>query len=251
MKKDRDRRAHVQGDAGQRQVVHPGGRARRPPRRRSPPARTVVLDVREPDEYEQGALPGAVHIPRGHLETSGRGSDPRQVQPTWSSTAPAAPARPSPPRPCSELGYTDVVSVVGGFNRWKDEGRAWVAPRTLTPEQRNRYQRHLLLPEVGEAGQLKLLDSKVLLLGRRRPGLAGRPVPGRGRGRHPRHHRHGRGRRLQPAAPDPAQHGPDRRAQGRLGQEDADRAQPGRRTSSPTTCASGPTTSSTSSTATT
>ncbi|MEZ5143824.1 MAG: molybdopterin-synthase adenylyltransferase MoeB [Acidimicrobiales bacterium] len=63
------------------------------------------------------------------------------------------------------LGYTDVVSVVGGFNRWKDEGREWRAPRTLTPEQRNRYQRHLLLPEVGEEGQLKLLDAKVLLLG--------------------------------------------------------------------------------------
>jgi molybdopterin/thiamine biosynthesis adenylyltransferase len=64
-----------------------------------------------------------------------------------------------------ELGYTDVASVIGGFNRWKDEGRPWAAPRSLTPEQRNRYQRHLLLPEVGEAGQLKLLDAKVLLLG--------------------------------------------------------------------------------------
>jgi len=64
-----------------------------------------------------------------------------------------------------QLGYTDVASVAGGFNRWKDEGRAWAAPRSLSPEQRNRYQRHLLLPEVGETGQLKLLDSKVLLLG--------------------------------------------------------------------------------------
>ena len=53
----------------------------------------------------------------------------------------------------------------GGFNRWKDEGRDWAAPRTLSPEQRNRYQRHLLLPEVGEEGQLKLMDSRVLLLG--------------------------------------------------------------------------------------
>ena len=55
--------------------------------------------------------------------------------------------------------------MIGGFNRWKDEGRQWSAPASLTPEQRNRYQRHLLLPEVGEVGQLKLLDSKVLLLG--------------------------------------------------------------------------------------
>ena len=64
-----------------------------------------------------------------------------------------------------ELGYTDVASVIGGFNRWKDEGRDWSAPASLTPEQRNRYQRHLLLPEVGEVGQLALLDAKVLLLG--------------------------------------------------------------------------------------
>ena len=64
-----------------------------------------------------------------------------------------------------DLGYQDVVSMVGGFNRWKDEGRRWSAPAVLTPDQRNRYQRHLLLPEVGEAGQQKLLESKVLLLG--------------------------------------------------------------------------------------
>src|SRR3546814_6783120 len=55
--------------------------------------------------------------------------------------------------------------MAGGFNQWKDEGRDWAAPRNLTPDQRNRYQRHLLLPEVDMAGQIKLLDSKVLLLG--------------------------------------------------------------------------------------
>src|SRR5205085_258507 len=65
----------------------------------------------------------------------------------------------------TELGYTDVVSMAGGFNKWKNEGREWKAPQTLSSEQRNRYQRHLLLPEVGEAGQQKLLDAKVLLLG--------------------------------------------------------------------------------------
>ncbi|HRA84702.1 MAG TPA: molybdopterin-synthase adenylyltransferase MoeB, partial [Ilumatobacteraceae bacterium] len=65
----------------------------------------------------------------------------------------------------AELGYTDVVSVAGGFGKWKDEGRAWRTPVTLTAEQRNRYQRHLLLPEVGTAGQAKLLASKVLMLG--------------------------------------------------------------------------------------
>ena len=64
-----------------------------------------------------------------------------------------------------QLGYTDVVSMMGGFNKWKDEDRDWATPKVLTPEQRNRYQRHLLLPEVGEEGQLKLLEAKVLLLG--------------------------------------------------------------------------------------
>jgi sulfur-carrier protein adenylyltransferase/sulfurtransferase len=63
------------------------------------------------------------------------------------------------------LGYTNVVSMAGGFGRWKDEGRMWKTPVTLTAEQRNRYQRHLLLPEVGVAGQAKLLDSKILMLG--------------------------------------------------------------------------------------
>ncbi len=65
----------------------------------------------------------------------------------------------------AQLGYGDVVSVAGGFNRWKDEGREWVVPRVLDPSQRSRYSRHLLLPEVGEDGQLKLLDASVLLLG--------------------------------------------------------------------------------------
>ena len=68
-------------------------------------------------------------------------------------------------RTLQELGYADVVSMIGGFNHWKDEGRDWRAPEVLTPEQRNRYSRHLLLPEVGEEGQQKLLGAKVLLLG--------------------------------------------------------------------------------------
>src|SRR6202049_220935 len=125
---------------------------------------TVVLDVREPDEYEQGALPGAVHIPRGTLETSVEGRIPDKsshvVVYCAGGTRSAFAAQ-----TMQELGYTDVASVIGGFNRWKDEGRDWVAPQSLSPEQRNRYQRHLLLPEIGEVGQLKLLDSKVLLLG--------------------------------------------------------------------------------------
>jgi molybdopterin/thiamine biosynthesis adenylyltransferase/rhodanese-related sulfurtransferase len=124
----------------------------------------VVLDVREPDEYEQGALPGAVHIPRGQLETGIEGRVPDHATPLVvycaGGTRSAFAAQ-----TLEQLGYTDVVSVVGGFNRWKDDGRPWTQPRRLTPDQRNRYQRHLLVDEVGEEGQLELLDSKVLLLG--------------------------------------------------------------------------------------
>jgi sulfur-carrier protein adenylyltransferase/sulfurtransferase len=124
----------------------------------------VVLDVREPDEYEQGALRGAVHIPRGQLETNIEGRVPDHDTPLVvycaGGTRSAFAAE-----TLAQLGYTDVVSVIGGFNRWKDDGRDWSQPRRLGPEQRNRYQRHLLLNEVGEEGQLKLLDSKVLLLG--------------------------------------------------------------------------------------
>ena len=127
-------------------------------------AGTVILDVREPDEFEQGALSGAVHLPRGNLESSIEGRIPDKsahVVVLCAGGVRSAFAADT----MQQLGYTDVASIMGGFNRWKDEGRAWSAPRTLTPEQRNRYQRHLLLPEVGETGQLKLLDSKVLLLG--------------------------------------------------------------------------------------
>ena len=126
--------------------------------------KAVVLDVREPDEYEQGALAGAVHIPRGTLETSVEGRIPDKSSHLVIYCA-AGVRSAFAAKTLQELGYTDVASVIGGFNRWKDEGREWSTPESLTSEQRNRYQRHLLLPEVGEAGQLKLLDSKVLLLG--------------------------------------------------------------------------------------
>ena len=124
----------------------------------------AFLDVREPDEYEQGALPNAVHLPRGHLEFQVEGKLPDKsgtVVVYCASGVRSVFAA----KTMSELGYTDVASMSGGFNKWKDEGRTWSQPRTLSPAQRNRYQRHLLLPEVGETGQLKLLDSKVLLLG--------------------------------------------------------------------------------------
>lgn len=123
-----------------------------------------VLDVREPDEYDEGALENAVHIPRGHLEAQieGRALDRDQTIVVYCAggvrSAFAA-------RTLQELGYSDVLSLAGGFGKWKDEGRTWRQPVTLTADQRNRYQRHLLLPEVGIEGQAKLLGAKVLMLG--------------------------------------------------------------------------------------
>ncbi|MGH9048027.1 MAG: molybdopterin-synthase adenylyltransferase MoeB [Acidimicrobiales bacterium] len=126
--------------------------------------KSIFLDVREPDEYDQGAVPGAVHLPRGNLEFQVEGRLPDKDAPIVVYCAGGVRSA-FAARTMGELGYRDVSSLIGGFNRWKDEGRPWSTPETLTPDQRNRYQRHLLLPEVGETGQQKLLNSKVLLLG--------------------------------------------------------------------------------------
>ena len=124
----------------------------------------VVLDVREADEYEQGAVPRSLHIPRGTLETTIEMKVPAKDTPLVIICAGGVRSA-FAAKTLAEMGYTDTVSVVGGFNRWKDEGRDWSMPATLSAEQRNRYKRHLLLPEVGETGQQELLDAKVLLLG--------------------------------------------------------------------------------------
>ncbi len=124
----------------------------------------VVLDVREPDEYEQGAIPGSIHIPRGQLESNIENRVHDRATPLIVFCAGGVRSA-FAAQTLAQLGYTDVVSVEGGFGRWKDEGRDWKVPQTLTPEQKNRYHRHLLLPEVGDEGQQKLLDAKVLMLG--------------------------------------------------------------------------------------
>ncbi len=124
----------------------------------------AFLDVREPDEYEQGAVPGAIHLPRGHLEFQVEGKLPNKTAPVVVYCAGGVRSA-FAAKTLQDLGYSDVTSVIGGFNKWKDSGLPWTTPRTLTPAQRNRYQRHLLLPEVGEKGQQQLLDAKVLMLG--------------------------------------------------------------------------------------
>jgi molybdopterin/thiamine biosynthesis adenylyltransferase/rhodanese-related sulfurtransferase len=124
----------------------------------------VFLDVREQDEYEQGTIPGSVFIPRGHLEGHSGGRLPDHSAPivvycaSGFRSAFAA-------KTLEDLGYTDVLHLAGGFDRWKNEDRPWSRPAVLNPDQRLRYHRHVLLPEVGEKGQQRLLESKVLLLG--------------------------------------------------------------------------------------
>lgn len=124
----------------------------------------VLLDVREPDEFAQGAIANAIHISRGTLESAVENRIPKRD--TELVVMCAGGVRSAfAAKTLLELGYTNVTSMDGGFNRWKDEGREWSTPATLEPVQRARYARHLSMPEVGEAGQLKLLDAKVLLLG--------------------------------------------------------------------------------------
>jgi len=124
----------------------------------------AVLDVREPDEHAEGALIGALHISRGHLEAQVEGRLTDKNAPVIVYCAGGVRSA-FAAKTLGELGYTNVLSMAGGFGKWKDEGRLWKAPASLTAEQSNRYKRHLLLPEVGVEGQAKWLGSKVLLLG--------------------------------------------------------------------------------------
>jgi len=126
--------------------------------------RYIWLDVREPDEYAEGAIEGAIHIPRGHLEAQIEARIPDKSTPVVVYCAGGVRSA-FAARTLGELGYSTVESMDGGFGRWKDEGRPWRQPASLSAEQQNRYKRHLLLPEVGVEGQKKLLDAKVLLLG--------------------------------------------------------------------------------------
>jgi len=130
--------------------------------RQSP--RPVLLDVREKQETDAGILPGARHVPRGYLElrieeaVPDRGADVVLYCASGNRSLFAA-------RTMQEMGYTRVRSLAGGFSAWKDAGLPVETPLRLTDAQRARYSRHIMIPEVGEAGQAKLLKSRVLLIG--------------------------------------------------------------------------------------
>jgi molybdopterin/thiamine biosynthesis adenylyltransferase/rhodanese-related sulfurtransferase len=124
----------------------------------------LFVDVRELDEWDEGHIPGAVHVSRGRLESRIEGLIPDKGRPLvvyCSVGARSAFAS----KVLLEMGYEDVVNLDGGFADWKRNGFDVTIPRALTPEQRARYSRHLLIPEVGEDGQQRLLDARVLLVG--------------------------------------------------------------------------------------
>lgn len=124
----------------------------------------ILLDVREADEIAGGAIAGSTMIARGLLETSVEAAL-RDKSATVVVMCAGGTRSVFAASTLEQLGYTSVVSLAGGFNAWKNAGKPWGEPNVLTTDQRNRYQRHLNLPEVGEVGQQKLLDAKVLLLG--------------------------------------------------------------------------------------
>ena len=124
----------------------------------------LFLDVREPDEWDEGHVPGAIHVPRGNLESRVERLLPDRARPIVVYCASGARSA-FAAKTLEELGYEDVASMAGGYTDWKRNGFPTQLPRTLSPEQRSRYSRHLLIPEVGEDGQQRLLDAKVLLIG--------------------------------------------------------------------------------------
>jgi molybdopterin/thiamine biosynthesis adenylyltransferase/rhodanese-related sulfurtransferase len=125
----------------------------------------VFVDVREPEEWATGHVPGAKHVPKSYLESRIEGTVPDRSQHVILYCASGNRSAWATRTLVEDLGYEHVESMTGGFTLWKDRGYEVEVPRTLSAEQRDRYSRHLLLPEVGPEGQQKLLDAKVLLLG--------------------------------------------------------------------------------------
>ena len=124
----------------------------------------AIVDVRESEEVARGFIPGAKHVPRSYLESRIEGAVPDRSQhvvlycASGNRSALAA-------KTLAELGYDNVESMTGGYQLWKDRGYKVEVPRVMTAEQRERYSRHMLVPEIGAEGQQKMLDAKVLLLG--------------------------------------------------------------------------------------
>ena len=124
----------------------------------------LLLDVREKEEYREGHLEGSVSIPRGFLEIRVESAIPEKSTPIIAYCAGGVRSLLAA-KDMKEMGYQEVISMSGGYSAWKTAGHHTVQDRQFTPEQMTRYSRHFLLPEVGEEGQAKLLDAKVLMVG--------------------------------------------------------------------------------------
>src|SRR5262245_58830586 len=124
----------------------------------------TLLDVREREEYRDGHLEGALSLPRGFLELRIEEAVPNKSTPLLAYCASGVRSLMAA-RTLKDMGYEQVVSLAGGYTAWKNAGHRWVADRQFTPAQLTRYARHFTLPEVGETGQAKLLDGKVLCIG--------------------------------------------------------------------------------------
>ena len=128
------------------------------------PDAPLFVDVREPDEWDEGRIPGAIYTGRGRLEQRIEGLVPDKSRPLVVYCS-AGHRSAFATKTLEELGYQHVVNLAGGFSEWKRNGYDVTTSRALSPEQRARYSRHLLIPEVGEEGQQRLLDARVLLIG--------------------------------------------------------------------------------------
>lgn len=124
----------------------------------------VLVDVREKYEWNEGHIPGAVHVPRGFLELQIEEAVPDKSKTVLLYCAGGVRSLMAG-KTLQDMGYENSISMSGGFGQWKAAGLPFVQPRVLTDVQSKRYSRHLLVPEVGEAGQFKLLDSRVLFIG--------------------------------------------------------------------------------------
>ncbi|QBD82285.1 molybdopterin-synthase adenylyltransferase MoeB [Ktedonosporobacter rubrisoli] len=124
----------------------------------------VLVDVREKYEWNDGYIPGAIHVPRGFLELQIEEAIPDKSQTVVLYCAGGVRSLMAG-QTLQQMGYKNVISMSGGFGQWKGNGYEFAAPRVMSEAQSKRYSRHLLIPEVGEQGQFKLLDSKVLLVG--------------------------------------------------------------------------------------
>ncbi len=179
----------------------------------------ALIDVREASEWDQGHVPGATHISKSYIEQDIEAAVPDRTTPVILYCAGGIRSL-FAAQTLAAMGYADVASMSGGFQAWKGGGLDWTTPPKLTDTQKQRYSRHLLIPEVGTAGPGPAARLEGAADRGGWPRLAGGAVPGRGRRRHDRHRRLRRRRPVEPPAADHPHQRPGRREEGRVGPQD-------------------------------